>query len=208
MTDEIRGDLRIAYDRNVAEREGRSPWKKQIAERDAFLGRMRASNLNALLDVGAATGIDGRFFADNGVDVTCIDLSAANVKAACDKNLHAIEMDCTAMTFADCSFDAVWSWDCLLHLPLTEWPQALAEIQRVLRPNGLFFLGVYGGLSFEGVWEDDSYRPKRFYAFMEDELFQTVLSRYFEPIDFRTHRISPAAPAHHFQAFTGRKSVG
>ena len=125
--------------------------------------------------------------------MTCIDLSSENNLAAQAKGLKALQMDATAMSFPADLFDAVWSWDCLLHLPQVEWPRALSEIQRVLKPGGLFFLGVYGGLDFEGVWEEDLYRPKRFYSFMVDDTFNALMGRYFDPIDFHTHRISSAA---------------
>ena len=202
MSQEIRDNLRHSYDQHVHEREGRKPWRKQIAEREAFLARMQSAGLNTLLDIGAATGIDGRFFADNGIDVTCIDLSAENVRAAQQKRLQAAQMDATNLEFQDGLFDAVWSWNCLLHLPKPEWSVALAEISRVIKPNGLFFLGVFGGNDFEGVWEDDDYRPKRFYTFMPNDQLKSIVGAHFEIIDFHTHRTSAAAPAAHFQAVT------
>ena len=202
MTEKYRDNLRLAYDRKVAEREGRPLWKRQAQEREDFLARMRTASLESILEVGGATGIDGMYFADHGQDVTCIDLSAANVAASQATGLKSLQMDVTSLQFPDASFDAVWSWDCLLHLPKAEWPVALAEIKRVLAPNGFFFLGVYGGLDFEDIWAVDTYEPKRFYAFWTDAGLQALLSTYFEVIDFHTHRISDAAPAVHFQAIT------
>ncbi len=202
MSDDIRKNLQLAYDQNVAEREGRTLWKRQIDEREAFLARLRSAGHQSLLDAGAATGIDGKFFADEGVEVTCIDLAAENVKASQAKGLTAIQMDVTALEFPDGHFDAVWSWDCLLHLPKAEWSAALSEIQRVLAPNGLFFLGLYGGIDFAEIWADDTYEPKRFYAFWTDADLQDLLSDYFQIIDFHTHRISSSAPGLHFQAVT------
>lgn len=151
MDQDVRNQLKKAYDQNVAERESRRLWRRQVEEREAFASRLNSADLTRLLDAGAATGIDGRFFVDAGFDVTCIDLAAENVKAAQSKGVHALEMDVTQLDFADHSFDAIWSWDCLLHLPKSEWPQALAEIGRVMQPNGLFFLGVYGGVDLKST---------------------------------------------------------
>lgn len=206
MSKEIRENLRNSYDLHVHEREGRKPWRKQVAEREAFLTKLESAGLKTMLDVGGATGIDGRFFADNGVEVTCVDLSAENVQAAQQKGLQAAQMDATNLEFQDAHFDTVWSWNCLLHLPKSEWSLALTEIRRVLKPEGLFFLGVFGGNDFEGVWEEDDYRPKRFYTFMTDDELQKIVGSYFEVIDFHTHRTSAAAPAAHFQALTCRIS--
>jgi SAM-dependent methyltransferase len=204
---EIRKNLRSTYDLHVNERDGRSPWRRQVEERELFLSQMRSAGLETVLDAGAATGIDGRFFADNGIDVTCIDLSAGNVKAAQEKGLKAAEMDITKLTYANHSFDAAWSWNCLLHLPKVEWPVALAEISRVLKPNGLFFLGLFGGNNFEGVWEDDDYQPHRFYTFWTDDDLQNLVSKQFEIVDFHTHRTSASAPAEHFQAVTCKQRL-
>ncbi|MFK7800477.1 MAG: class I SAM-dependent methyltransferase [Anaerolineae bacterium] len=206
MTQEIKENLRNSYDLHVQEREGRKPWRRQVEEREAFLSRMRLGDQSTLLDAGAATGIDGRFFANNGIDVTCVDLSPENVKAAQEKGLKALEMDITQLDFADGTFDAAWSWNCLLHLPKAEWPAALTEIKRVLKPTGCFFLGVFGGNDFEGVWEDDDYQPQRFYTFMRDADLQSVVAQHFEILDFHTHQTSASAPAVHFQALTCKKS--
>ncbi|MEM9776357.1 MAG: class I SAM-dependent methyltransferase [Chloroflexota bacterium] len=205
MNQDIRKNLQAAYDKQVAEREGRKLWKRQAAEREDFAKLMKQMGLKTLLDAGGATGIDGRYFADEGLDVTCIDLSAENVKAAAAKRLLSLQMDVTQLEFEDSTFDAVWSFDCLLHLPKTEWHQALSEISRVLQPNGLFFLGVFGGNDFEGIWEEDPYRPKRFYSFWTDYDLQAILSEHFELVDFHTHRTAASAPAVHFQAVTCKK---
>ena len=207
MSQDIRENLRISYDQHVHEREGRRPWRKQVQERETFLENMRSAGLSSLLDVGAATGIDGSFFASYEIAVTCIDLSAENVQAAREKGLKAEQMDVTQLNFEDGSFGAVWSWNCLLHLPKVEWAQALAEIHRVLKPGGLFFLGVFGGNEFEGVWENDDYHPKRFYTFMPDNELIKLVEGHFELVDFHTHRTSASAPAAHFQALTCKRKL-
>jgi SAM-dependent methyltransferase len=46
----------------------------------------------------------------------------------------------TGLTFASDSFDAVLSFDVLEHVP--DYPRALAEVYRVLRPGGSFLFSV------------------------------------------------------------------
>lgn len=65
-------------------------------------------------------------------------------------------MRCTAM-------------NCLLHVPKAQPPGVLAEIKRVLKPGGLFYLGLYGGMSTDGIWEQDTFEPKRYFAMYPDE---------------------------------------
>jgi hypothetical protein len=55
----------------------------------------------------------------------------------------------------------------------------LLEIKRVLKPSGLFYMGVYGGENHEGIWENDLYTPKKFFSFFEDDSIKTLLSEFF-----------------------------
>ncbi len=87
MTDPLRDRLRQAYD-NGAEARDRyvlPEWKAD--ERVGFLQQLRKNRLVTLLEVGAGVGRDGRFFADQGRDVTCIDLSPEMVRLCREKDL-------------------------------------------------------------------------------------------------------------------------
>ena len=55
--------------------------------------------------------------------------------------------DVTALSFAECSFDYVLSFDVLEHVP--DYRAALAEFFRVLRPGGCALLSVPFGLLYE-----------------------------------------------------------
>lgn len=41
-------------------------------------------------------------------------------------------------------------------------------------------IGLYGGYESEGIWEDDTYRPQRFFSFYEDEHIQRVVNEVFD----------------------------
>jgi SAM-dependent methyltransferase len=76
---QVRDDLRQAYD-GAADRRDRmdkAPWK--LAERAAFLRRLRQANCTRMLEIGAGTGQDSVFFAGHGLDVVATDISAAMV---------------------------------------------------------------------------------------------------------------------------------
>jgi SAM-dependent methyltransferase len=107
------------------------------------------------------------------------------------------------LTFAPNSFDAVYSFNSLLHIPKAEFMLVLENIKRVLRPAGFFFLGMYGGTEFEGVWEKDSYSPKRFFCFHSDEHIQQLTTQFFHLLSFR--RITFEHGDLHFQALTLKK---
>ena len=63
----ITAQLEPAYDRSAADRDAgeQSPWK--LAERQAFLERLRAEGRTSLLEVGAGSGQDGLFFQEQGL---------------------------------------------------------------------------------------------------------------------------------------------
>jgi SAM-dependent methyltransferase len=82
------------------------------------------------------------------------------------------------------SFDAVHAMNCLLHVPDAELPRVLAAIAAVLRPGGLFFLGVYGGAGTEGQAEWDEHVPKRFFSFRTDEQIVAFAAERFDVLDF------------------------
>jgi SAM-dependent methyltransferase len=202
---ELRACLRESYGRKARERDLSAvpPWKAE--ERLRFLGLLRSEGRRTLLELGAGPGKDGGFFRDHGLDVTCIDLSPEMVALCRAKGLEARVMDLLALDFPPESFDAAYALNSLLHLPGRELPAALRGIRTVLEPGGLFYLGVYGGEDFEGVWEDDPYEPKRFFSFRTDERLREVVAGPFEIHSFRRIDLDGRTDGLHFQSLILRK---
>ncbi|MCK5248012.1 class I SAM-dependent methyltransferase [Candidatus Bipolaricaulota bacterium] len=205
MTDPLRDRLRQAYDNGAEARDGRVLPQWKASERADFLSQLRANGLTRLLEVGAGTGRDGRFFADEGCNVTCIDLSPEMVRFCRDKGLEALVMDVAELSFEDESFDAVYSFNSLLHLPKDELPGVLQEIRRVLRREGLFYLGTYGGFNHEGIHEGDDHDPPRFFSFYDDEQLKCVVRELFGILDFRSIDMNERDPRFRFQSLLLRK---
>ena len=84
-----------------------------------------------VLEVGAGSGL----LQDQARDYTGLDLSAT---ARHYFHKPFVQADARAMPFADAAFDAAWSIWVLEHVPNPE--MALAEMRRVLKPNGLLLL--------------------------------------------------------------------
>jgi hypothetical protein len=78
------------------------------------------------------------------------------------------------------------------------------EINRVLKPDGIFYLGIYGGEDSEGIWENDWCDPKRFFAFRSDAIIQSLVKKYFELMYFKIIQLDKGN--HHFQFLILRKS--
>jgi SAM-dependent methyltransferase len=186
--------LRAAYDRSAASRDRRAPQQFKLDERDAFLDRLQIAGATRLLEIGAGTGHDSAFFRDAGLDVVAVDLSPEMVRHCEDKGIEAYVRDVKNLGFPDASFDAVWTMNCLLHVPNDDLASVFATIRRVLKPGGLMFAGMWGGKSCQFWSEDDA----RYFVSRSDRELFDYANEVFEVIDFHTvdHE------GNHFQALT------
>ena len=100
-----------------------------------------------VLEIGCGLGTDGAQFAKAGADYTGVDLTDAAVELA----RHTFRIiraagnfqtaDAENLSFADDSFDLVYSHGVLHHTPDTA--KAIREIHRVLRPGGRGIVMMY-----------------------------------------------------------------
>lgn len=201
---ELRENLRSTYNKYAQQRDTSLMPEWKTALRSKFLGQLQEEQKQALLEIGAGTGRDSKFFRDQGLSVVCIDLTPAMIELCRQKGLTAYEMDMTDMRFPAGSFDAVYSMNSLLHLTKAEFPAVLRGIERLLRIDGLVFLGMYGGPDFEGVRDQDSYDPKRFFSFFTDEGLQQQVAQVFEVVSFESIDTEPDGILH-FQSLLLRK---
>ena len=206
MYDKVIADLRYAYNLSAPDRQQKnvSAWKLQ--ERQAFLDLLQREEKATLLEIGAGTGKDSKFFQDNGLQVVSTDLSPEMVQLCHDKGLEAYEMDFKNLAFPNENFDAIYALNCLLHVPKKDLPEILDSLNKLLKPTGLFFMSVYGGPDSEGVWEKDYHQPKHFFSTYADDKLLSGVTRVFELVDFKT--ITPSAgsdPDLHAQRFILRK---
>ncbi|WP_203417123.1 class I SAM-dependent methyltransferase [Jiangella ureilytica] len=197
--DDVADDLRTAYAGGAEHRDAiaKTPWK--LAERAAFLDRLRSAGARTLVEIGAGTGQDALFFQQSGLDVIATDLTAEMVAACAAKGLDARVMSVLAPDLPAESFDAAYALNCLLHVPDADLPAALASVRSLLRPDGLFFLGLYGGDGSEGVVEWDRHDPPRFFSWRTDAQLLAAAGEHFDVVDF--HRV-PLDPEGWFQSLT------
>jgi SAM-dependent methyltransferase len=198
---DVLDSLRVSYDGRAAwrDQQEKQPWK--LAERELFLSRVVEDGGGRLLEIGAGPGHDSAFFASHGLQVVATDLSPAMIGFCRQKGLDAHVMDFLHLDFPADSFDAVYALNCLLHVPNADLPEVLAAIRAVLRPGGLFYMGVYGGDGDEGPASDDRHEPARFFSWRTDEQIRGFVTRYFSLVDF--HVIEPGQLD--FQSLTMRR---
>ena len=195
----LKNNLIESYNKYAQERDTYKIDAWKVEERANFLALLQSKNKTSILEIGAGTGRDGKFFQDAGMNVTCIDLSPEMIKLCLQKGLSAQVMDMTELDFPPNSFDAVYSLNSLLHIPKVEFRIVLENVKKILKLPGLFYLGVYGSdEEFEGVWEQDAYDPKRFFSFHTDHGIQKITSDVFELLYFK--HIPVEGSRTHFQS--------
>ena len=105
-----------------------------------------------VLEIGCGNGTDGVMFALNGATYTGVDLTAEAVEAT--RRHFAVEglrgvfrrENSERLSFANDSFDIVYSFGVLHHTPTPE--KAVAEVHRVLKPGGTARIMLYHQHSF------------------------------------------------------------
>jgi len=129
-------------------------------------------NLNGrnVLDVGCGPGRDAKYFSENGLDVTGIDLADnfLTIASRMAPKAQFISMDMRKLDFADSSFDGAWINSSFLHIPKKESKSTLSELKRILKPDGLMFLAVKEG-------KEECFVDSRFYAFYERNELKSLL---------------------------------
>ncbi|MGI8317085.1 class I SAM-dependent methyltransferase [Halobacillus mangrovi] len=202
----LKQQLAEAYNAHSRNRDKSEMQDWKLYERASFLHQLTRTYKKYLLEIGAGPGKDSLFFQEAGLHVQATDLSPEMVEHCREKGLQAEVMSFDKLIFQDETFDAVWALNCLLHVPKNHLEQVLVGIKRVMKPGGLFYMGVYGGINQEGIWNEDFHRPKRFFSFYTDEVLESIVTKYFHLEAF--HKIpqssSNGGPTH-FQGFILKK---
>lgn len=98
-----------------------------------------------VLEVGCGTGIFLKRLQDMGRTLHGLDYTNGMLKVAQHKlgdiSTRLVCGDAQTLPYASDSFDVVYSFKVLAHLPHIDW--ALAEVRRVLRPDGVAVLEFY-----------------------------------------------------------------
>lgn len=109
-------------------------------EFDKFAGKL-------VLDLGCGAGIDSAEFAQNGASVVSTDFTRIATQSTHslfrEANLPAcvVQADATSLPFKKETFDCVYSFGVLHHIPGVK--KAVAEINRVLKPGGQVMVMLY-----------------------------------------------------------------
>jgi ubiquinone/menaquinone biosynthesis C-methylase UbiE len=137
-----RSEERLRYFQEISDRRyGRREWHVPIvAEFEKFQGK-------DVLEIGCGMGTDGLEFAKNGANYFGVDLTPQSVALARERfDLFGIPgrfevANAEELSFADDSFDHVYSFGVIHHSPAPE--KIVREIHRVLKKGGTFTVMLY-----------------------------------------------------------------
>ena len=157
-----------------------------------------------VLEVGCGTGLVLDRVARLARRAEGVDLSPGMLAHARARGLSVREGDATALPFEDASFDVVYAFKVLAHVPAID--RALAEMFRVVRPGGHVLVEVYnrrslrfvsraiGGARRIGRAHDESDVPTRWETLAEATARLPSNARLERVVGARV--LTPAAPVH------------
>ena len=133
-----------SYEKYARERASHSPDEFKVQERSEFLKFLKAEERKTLLEIGCGPGWDAQFFQDQGLRVLAVDNTPTMVKLTAERGVPAQVLDCYNLDDMSERFDAVYTLNCLLHIPKQDFDQILHLISSRLNDNGLMYLGLWG----------------------------------------------------------------
>lgn len=106
----------------------------------------KSKGFSSFLDLGCGLGRHSMYMAQKGFDVTSLDLSEYGINHLEEwaeresVSIQTYVSDMLHLPFEDNSFDCIMAYNVIYHTDTKGFVGALAEINRVLKPNGELFL--------------------------------------------------------------------
>lgn len=123
-----------------------------------------------VVDVGSGSGRDAVLLRDRGLDVTCVDASKTMIGMTQALGFVSKQLDFAHMDFPANSFDGVWAYTSLIHIPKEQAATALRQLHDMLRPQGALLFGAIEGKEAKMVERStmpDAMRYFKFYTAAE-----------------------------------------
>jgi SAM-dependent methyltransferase len=138
-----------------AERNGLYPPEKVVKERFArkIISKEDFSD-KQVLDAGCGSGWLGALIKNKNAEVIGIDINNSFLREA-KRSINVLKEDICKTTFKNESFDYIFSF-MVLHV-LEHPEEAIKEMARILKPNGIFYLGIVNPDSEEWNNKDEMY---------------------------------------------------
>lgn len=175
-------------------------FRKWLLDRDAkkyYFEYFNELKGKTVLEIGCGSGFGAeiilKYFSPQKIIATDLDprLIAIAKKNTKSKRITVEQANATRLDYKDKSFDAVFGYGVVHHIPAPEWKECLNEIYRVLKPGGMLFLRDLSLESFKTLWGkitkaftihpyDKMYRKEEFMDYLVSIGFK-ILKRVQEP---------------------------
>lgn len=155
MTGDINKRTLATYDRyaDIYDQEVVDFWEQFPQDfLDRFLGSLSQKRI---LNVGSGSGRDALLLRSKGLDVVCVDGSGNMVEMTTALGFESYHKEFSEMDFPAHSFDGIWAYTSLIHVPKHEAKEIIATLRTYLKPEGILAVGVIEGKG-EGMVERES----------------------------------------------------
>ncbi len=153
-----------------------------------------------ILDAGCGPGRDACLLRLAGADVVGLDLARAMLREARTLDVERLcQADLRRLPLASKSFQAVWCFAALGHLPPAAVPAALQEFRRLVQRGGWLYLVVRKGRGVRTAAWDGSL-PRYLTDFTLDRLTADLQTASFTPIECHTWPAADTRPWLHLIA--------
>lgn len=136
-----------------------------------------------VLNIGSGTGRDSEILRERGLNVVCVDAATEMIKMTKRLGFESVKADFRRLPFPESSFDGVWAYTSLLHVSKQDARDVIKDIRKLLKPKGIFLIGMREG-EFEGEVERKGWEgSNRFFIYYtEGELTEMITSCGFKKL--------------------------
>ncbi len=124
----------------------------------------------SVLDAGCGFGVDAEYMQSKGCKVIGIDLSKKMIQLA-KQNFPQIifrQQDIRKLHFEPHSFEGILASYSFIHIPKKDVPLLLQTFHKILKENGILYLGLQSGQSKE-IFINEPFKP-------DEKLFLNIIS--------------------------------
>jgi 2-polyprenyl-3-methyl-5-hydroxy-6-metoxy-1,4-benzoquinol methylase len=136
-----------------------------------------------VLNLGSGSGRDALLLREHGLEVVCLDASKSMIEMTTKLGFEshlATFSELSKLDFPADSFDGVWAYTSLIHIPKEEAEEVIKQAQTLLKPKGAFVFGAIQGDTAGMVERETMPGTTRYFKnYNNDELRQ-----FIEPLGF------------------------
>lgn len=157
-------------------------WKdtnlKDNSKIETFIELIRPKS--KILDIGAGFGKDVSYFNSRGFDCVGIDFCDNFIEKSkiLYDNVTIYKMDFLNMNFPQDSFDALWSRGALFHISKEDFHKTIAQLSKILKPNGIFYIQLIAGNHDAMRGSIGSVEANAYYSYYTDVELNAIMGQY------------------------------